>query len=191
MDKLSKLENDNPKEFWNLLNELKSKNVQNDVNPDEFADYFTNLYKPHVTNKKDEVILKKLENLQENSIYVQELDKEINNTELLASSKLLKTGKSYGPDLILNEMIQTGIVVLTKPITKLFNSIIESSHFPPNWGLGYIVPLHKGGDPMDISNYRAISITSCLSKFFTLIINNRLNSFLENNDIMSIEQVGF
>ena len=191
LSKLSELENKNPKEFWNLLKELKSKKNKNTINPDDYAKYFSELYKPHPNSAGDNIILNKIHNLSHNSTYVEELDKEISEGELYESCKLLKKNKACGPDLIINEMVMSGISVLSKSIKKLFNSIIESGYFPQNWGLGYIVPIHKGGDVNELSNYRAISITSCMSKYFTLILNQRLDTFFENNDILNKEQIGF
>jgi hypothetical protein len=43
----------------------------------------------------------------------------------------------------------------------------------------------------DPSCYRGIAISSCLSKFFTKILHNRLENYLEQNDIICPEQIGF
>ena len=54
------------------------------------------------------------------------------------------------------------------------------------WSEGYIVPLYKSGCRSDPGNYRGICISSCLGKFFTSILNYRLNTFLEEHDILNI-----
>ena len=53
------------------------------------------------------------------------------------------------------------------------------------------MPIHKSGSQDDPNNYRGICISSCLGKFFTLIMNKRLNDFLENNKIINKSQIGF
>jgi hypothetical protein len=55
----------------------------------------------------------------------------------------------------------------------------------------YIVPIYKSGSNIDPNNYRGICISSCLGKFFTLIMNERLNKYLDENNIMSNCQIGF
>ena len=54
-----------------------------------------------------------------------------------------------------------------------------------------LVPIHKSGDKTNPSNYRAIAISSCLSKLFTSILNKRLVSYLEINKLISQCQFGF
>ena len=79
------------------------------------------------------------------------------------------------------------------PIYKyFFNAILENGCFPEAWLSGTIHPIYKGkGSPKDPSNYRPITILSCLGKLFTAILNNRLNIFLEDNAILMQNQAGF
>ena len=52
----------------------------------------------------------------------------------------------------------------------------------------HISPVHKGGDPSEISNYRPISILSNLDKAFErLIFKYVYNHFLENNILTSFQ----
>ena len=75
--------------------------------------------------------------------------------------------------------------------TRLFNSILSIEAVPEAWGHGYIVPLFKSGSVLEPNNYRGITISSCLSKVFISIMHNRLCTFLEDNNIMCKEQIGF
>lgn len=63
--------------------------------------------------------------------------------------------------------------------------------FLTQWSEGIIVPLFKKKDPNDINNYRGITLVSCFSKIFTGVLNNRLNKWAENNDVLSDSQFGF
>ena len=56
---------------------------------------------------------------------------------------------------------------------------------------GIIVPLYKKNDPLDVNNYRGITLVSCFSKIFTAILNKRISCWAENNDILSDAQFGF
>ena len=59
------------------------------------------------------------------------------------------------------------------------------------WSIGYIVPIHKKGNVNDPSNYRGITISSCLGKLFALIMNNRLDTYILENQIIPKCQIGF
>ena len=54
---------------------------------------------------------------------------------------------------------------------KLFNIIFEKGIIPDSWLVGYI----NKGDILDLTNFRPITILSCVSKLFMAILNERLN----------------
>ena len=68
---------------------------------------------------------------------------------------------------------------------------LTTGHFPKIWAKGYIVPIFKSGSRDDPSNYRGITIGSCLCKLFVKILNNRLEKFLLSRNIIKPEQIGF
>ena len=88
-------------------------------------------------------------------------------------------------------MIKAGINHLTPLIVKLFNLILISGKYPSSWAVGRIVPIHKKGDRSLPSNYRGITISSCLGKMFNAILNSRLYKFINENNLMRNEQIGF
>ena len=88
-------------------------------------------------------------------------------------------------------MLKSSIAVLSESLSCLFNLILQNETFPSHWRHGYITPIYKGGDANDFNNYRAISVTSCLSKLFTRVLNERLNQFLIENNLLCREQIGF
>ena len=69
--------------------------------------------------------------------------------------------------------------------------VIKYESFPQSWSFGYISPIFKGGDSGDLANYRPITVTSNLSKVFTHIMNQRLMNFLNSNNLLRPEQIGF
>ena len=75
---------------------------------------------------------------------------------------------------------------------KLFNCVLDTGFIPTTWLEGVVIPIFKNkGDPKSPSNYRPITILSCLGKLFTAILNNRLTAFLDNNKILEENQAGF
>lgn len=75
-------------------------------------------------------------------------------------------------------MIKSSIEILLKGYYKLFNLILEAGQFPDQWCEGLITPIFKSGDKNDTNNDRGICVTSCLSKFFCIIINERLKNYV-------------
>lgn len=113
----------------------------------------------------------------------------IDETEIIEQIKKMKMEKSPGPDRITNEVIKIGHPLLVKPLTILFNMIIENTCTPQQWSESNIILLYKKGDPKDISNYRPISLLPTLYKLFSSIIEKRIGQVLDSKQ--PIEQAGF
>ena len=63
-----------------------------------------------------------------------------------------------------------------------FNTILKS---------GYLPAIYKSGDKSDPSNYRGICVSSCLSKLFCSILNQRLHNFIRERNLLHPSQIGF
>ena len=96
--------------------------------------------------------------------------------------KMLKTRKSPGPDQITNEMLKCGKHALCKILYKIFKNI--ERNIPGNMGQRSHYTYPKKGNAKDPNNYRGITISSAVGKLFNTILNERLNSFLSENNIM-------
>ena len=75
---------------------------------------------------------------------------------------------------------------------KFFNIIYESGFVPEEWLIGLVKPIYKNkGDPTKPDNYRPITLLSCLGKVFTCILNNRLEAFASEINLLKENQAGF
>ena len=63
--------------------------------------------------------------------------------------------------------------------------------YPDSWTNGIIVPVPKKGDASDVNNYRGITLTSIFSKIFSIILDNRIRNWSENNEVLTEFQYGF
>ena len=52
-------------------------------------------------------------------------------------------------------------------------------------------PIHKKGDKKDPDNYRGIAVGSCLGKLYSYVLLNRLEKFIEKNQLVKHNQIGF
>ena len=82
---------------------------------------------------------------------------------------------------------------MTSLYTNLFNLILHTGVIPEIWTESIIKPIiyKQKGDRNNLDNYRGISLISCFSKLFTSVLNNRLEKFIEVNQIIGEEQAGF
>jgi hypothetical protein len=66
------------------------------------------------------------------------------------------------------------------------NDIWETGDLPSIWKLANVIPIPKPSkDHSEPSNYRPISLTSCVCKTMERMINARLVWFLESNGLLS------
>ncbi|KAL0871637.1 hypothetical protein ABMA27_004163 [Loxostege sticticalis] len=61
--------------------------------------------------------------------------------------------------------------------------------FPDRWKIAHVIPIFKAGDKTSCSNYRPISILSCLAKLFESLVYASLYSHL--NNYICTQQHGF
>ncbi|XP_053379986.1 uncharacterized protein LOC128548636 [Mercenaria mercenaria] len=121
-----------------------------------------------------------------------ELNSVITMDEIENAAKMLKTGKACGVDDILNEHIKNTLPVMKHIYFKLFNIIFNNGIIPENWTIGVINPIYKNkGDATEPSNYRPITLLSCLGKLFTAVLNIRLQKFVTKYDLINEYQSGF
>ncbi|WP_135568158.1 reverse transcriptase domain-containing protein, partial [Solemya elarraichensis gill symbiont] len=77
-------------------------------------------------------------------------------------------------------------------LLDIYNSIWSSGHIPSLWRTAHVIPIPKPGkDHTLATNYRPISLTSCLCKVFERMINDRLVWVLESQNLLSNIQCGF
>ena len=183
--KLKIMRHNNSAEYWR---EIKGKrNTECPINIEDIYDHFKNLNEAGDENQEDD------SDLNIDMEYSTEvLNAPITKEEIKIAANSLKKKKAAGVDDVKNEYIKHSIDKLGDAYLALFNKVIETGNVPDEWGIGLIKPLYKGkGNVHDCDNYRGITLLSCIGKLFTSILNNRLNAFITDNNILSKNQAGF
>ena len=80
---------------------------------------------------------------------------------------------------------------ISKPISDIFNKIIQTGIYPSELKIACIIPLFKSGDKTNLQNYRPISTLTCLNTIFEKLLFIRLSNFLNKNDFFTTCQFGF
>ncbi len=81
--------------------------------------------------------------------------------------------------------------VVTPCLVKLFRLCQSTSTSPSCWKYAYVHPVPKKGDRSNPSNYRIISLISCLSKAFESILNRKFLMHLSSFNLLTDHQYGF
>ena len=202
MNKLATLASADPKGYWSLIRKLRKNQHEDQIDDvSSWYDHFNGLLNNIALSKGDDydeqfyqAMSTKLDSVlakgsRESDCPV--LDSQISCEEVNKVIKKMKCGKASGNDMILNEMIKCAIPHISLVITKICNLIMNTESYPNTWGTGVITPIHKSGSRSVLDNYRGITVSSCLSKVFTGVLNDRLSTFLTNNKIISDNQIGF
>ena len=81
--------------------------------------------------------------------------------------------------------------VFSHPLSVLINESFRTGIFPDDLKLAEVIPIFKGGDTTDKSNYRPISILPLFSKLFEKCMAARLVKFFSKYNLLSSDQYGF
>ena len=187
---LKDLKSNDPKQYWNILDMKNGKRKRNmvDVSLSSLFDHFKQLSEGQTTGDDDNVSI----SVEEINLDVGSLNSAVTDREIEKIVKKLKSGKAAGIDKITNEYIKTSITKLMPIYVHLFNKVLNSGVIPEDWSIGLIVPLFKKqGSSKDPNNYRGITLLSCIGKLFTMLINERLQKFIDTNNLLSENQAGF
>ena len=161
------LKRNEQKVFWKLLDKLQPAKKGDSLLKIPGVKW-NNHFKTILQTKKNNI------NTLSDSSETGPLDNDISLEELFSASYVLKSNKAAGYDSICNEMISCLLKVYPEILVKLFNNILNKNAKIKQWEISIITPIHKGGIITDPSNYRGISVMSCLSKLFSSILNLRL-----------------
>ena len=116
---------------------------------------------------------------------------EITIEELKKTLKKLKDDSASGQDRITNRMLKNLPNFFLKILAKFFNLCLSQSEIPDDWKVSKVTMIPKKKISSDPSNYRPISVTSCLGKVLERIITNRLYLFLTKKGFLCKQQSGF
>ena len=82
----------------------------------------------------------------------------------------MKSKKASGHHSISNEMINVILPSSSSFLVTLFNKILQTQICPEEWSRGIISPVPKSEEIENPGNYCSITINSCLSELFNLLI---------------------
>jgi hypothetical protein len=84
-------------------------------------------------------------------------------------------------DDISHRMLKATMHVIAKPLCTLFNRSLKDCIFPFKWKMANVIPLFKTDDPTILSNYRPVSLSSCVAKVMERVIFKYMYNFYHDN----------
>nr|CAI5827926.1 unnamed protein product [Callosobruchus analis] len=114
---------------------------------------------------------------------------EVSEDDVIRASKKLPNKLTSGVDIIPSFIVKDCIHVLAKPLSIIFNIIINTKTYPDIWKTTKVCPVLKTGDFSEIENYRPISIICNFSKLFEIILYNTIYTPLKRS--ITVSQHGF
>jgi hypothetical protein len=80
---------------------------------------------------------------------------------------------------------------IAKPLLIIFNKSLQQSKYPSNWKSAHVIANLKKGDTSLPSNYRPISLLSCVGKLMERIVYKHVCNHLVNNNLIYKYHLGF
>ena len=115
----------------------------------------------------------------------------VSDTEIINIIKSSASKSSVDCHNISMSLIKHTVEYIAKPMAHICNLSFETGIFPDLMKMAKVVPLFKSGKNNIFSNYRPVSLLPQLSKVLEKLFNNRLEKFLNKNNILSHTQYGF
>ena len=103
----------------------------------------------------------------------------------------MKPKNSCGLDTIPIKLIKLASPIVTPFLNNLLNDCIKNGIFPKRLKRSRVKPLYKSGDVLDPTNYRPISLLSCISKFIEKVLKAQLYRYLIKFNILNDSQFVF
>ena len=133
-----------------------------------WSDHFNQLYNSVSNDGAKNAFYDRLATINSPSVHI------VSVSDVINAIKNQKCGKAVGLDGIAMESIIYGGLRLSIHLCLLFNMFIKYQYLPESFMRSVIVPLVKckSGDLSDVNNYRAIAVSSALSKLFESVLSS-------------------
>lgn len=113
----------------------------------------------------------------------------VTENDVVSAIRKLPSKKSAGCDSIPCFIVKGCCTVFAPLLCHIIRMSLVEQHFPTDWKIGSIFPLHKSGRATIPANYRPISLLSSFSKVFEKVLHRYLLSAM--HPLIHFNQHGF
>ena len=104
--------------------------------------------------------------------------------------KCLNVDKACGLDDISPILLKEAAPSIASSLTKLMIISLRKCKFPSEWKKAHVTPILKSGAPEMGSNYKPISLLSCIGKVCERAVFKHIFNFLRDNHVLCKNQSG-
>ena len=190
-----------PKSYWSLIRKLIKGTGSNFTIP-PLLDTETNMF-AYTDNEKANVLNNyfcSISSLNDNDREAPDIqprtDATLSNVSITEQDvrdilQTLKIGKASGDDSISHQMLKCTSETVSKPLTILFNYSLEHEKFPSSWKIARVMAAFKKEDKSKPSNYRPISLLSCVGKVMERAVYKYIFNYIIQHALLYAYQSGF
>ena len=156
----------NSKRLWasiRCVSRCRKSSTRSRFSAEDFNSFFVSNFQTHPSNFTDRPTVFSDECNLSTTPFVLSVD------ETIMQLSKLKCGSS-GPDGLSPWTLKLCSDFVASAITFLFNRSLETGIFPDCLKCANVTPIPKCSRPSDVSDFRPISIVSCLSKLFEKLV---------------------
>ena len=200
-ENISQVKSSNPKMYWTIMKNLLKSDTSNEPLPPLFSTENNNYaYSDHDKCELLKDYFCSVSNIDDSNCDLPDFTERTNNSlaeikiskqEIQDIIKNLDPKKAKGPDNISHTVLSLAPVELSVPLEILFNRSLSEGCFPNIWKLAHVIPIFKKGDKSQPSNYRPISLLSCVGKVFERVVFKHMYNYLHTNKLLYKFQSGF
>ena len=103
----------------------------------------------------------------------------------------IPNNKSHGLYSCPTQLLKYSSKVVSSTLAEIINLSISSGMYPNKLKMAKIIPIFKADDNTNPNNYRPISLLSNFNRIFEKLVYSRMESFIEQNNLLSPSQYGF
>ena len=103
----------------------------------------------------------------------------------------IPNNKSHGLYSCPTQLLKYSSKVVSSTLAEIINLSILSGMYPNKLKMAKIIPIFKADDNTNPNNYRPISLLSNFNRIFEKLVYSRMESFIEQNNLLSPSQYGF
>ena len=115
----------------------------------------------------------------------------VQQAEFIVALNCLKSNNSLDLNNLSMQRVKKFAPNIKKPLIHIFSRSVLTGTLPKKFKIAKVVLIFKAGDPLDMNNFRPISLLSNFSKILEKIVHLRLVKFLDSKSALSDKQFGF
>jgi hypothetical protein len=117
------------------------------------------------------------------------LERPLNSVEIIQACARVRNRACPGADGIPSIITKHCVPIVAEHLADALNGMFETDRIPESIAVAKTILLLKKGDPLELANYRPISLLSTVYKVVTRILTRRVEEAVANR--IPVEQAGF